>query len=79
LVGDKVHYGAAVIWNYDRGLLGCLRFVAVHFHQFELVAMEVERVGVIRAITKDQTVTSSLLQHELPFVRIGFSVYQPRC
>src|ERR1700729_1824260 len=36
-----------------------------------------QRVRVICAVTKDQTVTSSLLQDELPLVRLGFSVDQP--
>src|ERR1700742_552639 len=39
--------------------------------------MEMERVCVVRAVTKDQTVTSSLLQDELSLVRIGFSIDQP--
>jgi hypothetical protein len=61
LVGYKVHYGATIIWNYYCIFYNAPGFGAVHFYQFELMAMQMEGVGVIRAVAKYQAVTSSLL------------------
>src|ERR1700733_7222431 len=36
-----------------------------------------ERVRIVCAVAKDEAVTSSLLQNELAFVRVGLSIYQP--
>src|ERR1700733_1869848 len=36
-----------------------------------------ERVRIVCAVAKDQAGTSSLLQNELAFVRVGLSIYQP--
>src|ERR1700729_2928426 len=41
------------------------------------MAVQMQGVCIICAVTKDQTVTSSLLQEEFTLVRIGFSVDQP--
>ena len=52
-------------------------FGSVHLHQLELVPMQMQGVGVIRAVAKNQAVASSLLQHEFPFVRVGLPIHQP--
>src|SRR5258708_30456380 len=77
LVGNKVHHGPAVIRNYDRVFYNPTRFDAIHLHQFELVAMQMKRMCIIRAVAKHQPVASSLLQYELTLVGIRLSVYQP--
>ena len=61
LVGDKVHHGPAIIRNHYRVFYDAARFGAVHFYQLELVAMQMEGMGVIGAVAKYQPVTSSLL------------------
>src|SRR5271156_3134149 len=76
LVGDKVHYRPAVIRNHHRIFYDASRFAAVYVNQFEFMAMQVQRMGIARAVTKNKPVTSSLPEHEFPFVRILLSVHQ---
>ena len=77
LVGGEVYGGAAVVGDDDGVLDDAGGFFAVDVDEFELVAVEVEGVGVVGAVAEDEAVACAWFEDELIRVRVGFAVDEP--
>src|SRR6202050_5937525 len=74
LVGYQIHRGASKCGNDDCILLDSGGGLAVELDKLEHMPVHVQRVSIVAAIVKHQTIAASLPQHELLFVRIFLAV-----
>ena len=77
LVGGEVDDGAAVVGDDDGVLDDAGGFGSVDFDEFELVAVQMEGMGVVGAVAKDEAVAGSLVEDELAVVGVGLAVDEP--